>query len=202
MINHSLIFDALLFALLLVIPLTLVLRHLRVTESYRNRAELRKLKAGHRRVRHWAAFFALLLALDLSSITALKSYAGREIPLSAPEDYAIEDGRIVVPLESLQDEHLHRYEYTAKDGIKMRFILIKKSQSAYGVGLDACEICGPTGYFERKNEVVCKLCDVVMNKGTIGFSGGCNPIPFPYLVHDQKIYIETADLDKLSYVFK
>ena len=77
-------------------------------------------------MRHWAAFFALLLALDLSSITALKSYAGREIPLSAPEDYAIEDGRIVVPLESLQDEHLHRYEYTAKDGIKMRFILIKK----------------------------------------------------------------------------
>ena len=118
-INHSLIFDALLFALLLVIPLTLILRHLRVTESYRNRAELRKLKAEHRRVRHWAAFFALLLALDLSSITALKSYAGREIPLSAPEDYAIEDGRIVVPLESLQDEHLHRYEYTAKDGIKI-----------------------------------------------------------------------------------
>ena len=54
----------------------------------------------------------------------------------------------------------------------------------------------------RSNEVVCKLCDVVMNKGTIGFKGGCNPIPFPYVVHDKKIKIDPRTLDELDYVFK
>ena len=68
--------------------------------------------------------------------------------------------------------------------------------------MDACEICGPSGYFERKDDVVCKLCDVVMNRGTIGFKGGCNPIPFPYRVHDEKIKIDPRDLDKDSYIFK
>lgn len=41
-----------------------------------------------------------------------------------------------------------------------------------------------------------------MNRGTIGFKGGCNPIPFPYIVHDKKIKIAPKDLDALSYVFK
>ena len=45
-------------------------------------------------------------------------------------------------------------------------------------------------------------CDVVMNKGTIGFKGGCNPIPFEYKVHDQKIKIDIEVLENLSYVFK
>lgn len=41
-----------------------------------------------------------------------------------------------------------------------------------------------------------------MNRGTIGFKGGCNPIPFPYRVHDEKIKIDPRDLDKDSYIFK
>lgn len=36
------------------------------------------------------------------------------------------------------------------------------------------------GYYERNDDVVCKRCDVVMNKSTIGFKGGCNPVPFEY----------------------
>ena len=50
--------------------------------------------------------------------------------------------------------------------------------------------------------MVCKLCDVVMNKGTIGFKGDCNPIPVKYMVHDKKIKIALSDLDAFSYVFK
>lgn len=201
-INHAAYFDFLQFALLAVVPLLLWKNNMKITEPYRNRAELRKLRYVKRKRRQWAQFFLLLIVTDLLSITAVKSYAGREVPLSAPENYTMEDGMIVVPLEDLEDGHLHRYLYTASDNIKMRFIVIKKAPGSYGVGLDACEICGPSGYFERKDQVVCKLCDVVMNKGTIGFAGGCNPIPFKYMVHDQKLKIETAELDSLSYVFR
>uniref|UniRef100_UPI0025EC3A10 Fe-S-containing protein n=1 Tax=Selenomonas sp. F0473 TaxID=999423 RepID=UPI0025EC3A10 len=68
------------------------------------------------------------------------------------------------------------------DGTEVRVIVVQKGGSAFGVGLDACEICGPTGYLERDGQIVCRLCDVVMNKATIGMPGGCNPIPVEYRV--------------------
>ena len=85
----------------------------------------------------------------------------------------------------------------------MRFIIIKKpNSSAYGVGLDACEICGQTGYYERDGQVVCKLCDVVMNINTIGFKGGCNPIPVEYKVEDGYIIFPIEGLAKYEKTFK
>ena len=77
----------------------------------------------------------------------------------------------------------------------MRFIIVQKSETSFGVGLDACDICGATGYYERNDEIVCKLCDVVMNRSTIGFKGGCNPVPLNYQIKDNQIVIETVDLD-------
>ncbi len=187
---------------LVIVPITLWKQNIHIKEHYKNNAELRKIKFRMRNSRHWAQFFLVLIIINLLSLTVVKNYAGREVALSKPEEYQMEEGIIVVPLDMLEDGHLHRYIYHSADGIDIRFFLIKKSQNSYGVVLDACEICGPSGYFERNNDIVCKLCDVVMNRGTIGFKGGCNPIPFPYVVHDQKIKIQTKDLDAMSYVFK
>ena len=200
--NNARIFDFALMAVLIIVPIILWLQNIKITESYRNKAELRKIIYNMRRRRHLAQFFLFVMIINILSLSVIKTYANREIPLSAPEDYKLENGHIEITLESVEDGHLHRYVYEARDGKKVRFIVVQKSQGSYGVGLDACEICGPSGYFERNNEVVCKLCDVVMNKGTIGFKGGCNPIPFEYKVHDQKIKIDVEVLENLSYVFK
>jgi uncharacterized membrane protein len=109
---------------------------------------------------------------------------------------AIQGTQIIIPLEKVEDGRLHRYNYTAAETIEMRFIVIRKNEAAYGVGLDACDICGPTGYYERKDEVICRLCDVVMNKSTIGLKGGCNPVPLAYTLRGGNMVIETADLEK------
>jgi uncharacterized membrane protein len=84
----------------------------------------------------------------------------------------------------------------------VRFIVILKKAASYGVGLDACDICGPTGYYERDDEVICKLCDVVMNKATIGFKGGCNPVPLAYTLVDGRLVIRTEDLEREKGRFK
>lgn len=201
-INHESYITFAMMMFLVLVPLTLWKGNIKIKESYRNNAELRKIKFRMRNCRHWAQFFLILIVMNILSLTVIKNYAGREVALSKPEEYQMEEGLIVVPLEILEDNHLHRYIYHSVDGVDVRFFLIKKAQNSYGVVLDACEICGPSGYFERNNDVVCKLCDVVMNRGTIGFKGGCNPIPFPYVVHDKKIKIQTKDLDAMSYVFK
>ena len=79
--------------------------------------------------------------------------------------------------------------------MEIRFIVIKKpNSSSYGVGLDACDICGEAGYFEREGQIVCKRCDVVMNINTIGFKGGCNPIVIDYEVKDGQIIVPIEGL--------
>jgi len=118
------------------------------------------------------------------------------VPVSAVQ------GAIAIPLEKVSDGRLHRFSFRASNGTTLRFIIIKKSGSAYGVGLDACDICGPTGYYEREDQVVCKLCDVVMNKATIGFKGGCNPVPLEYKMTAGKLVIPAAALEKEKGRFK
>jgi uncharacterized membrane protein len=114
----------------------------------------------------------------------------------------IKENEIIIPIEQIQDGHLHRFVYTAEGNIEVRFIVIRKNEIAFGVGLDACDICGPTGYYERKNEVICRLCDVVMNKSTIGFKGGCNPVPLTYILRSGAMVIQTADLENERVRFK
>lgn len=201
-INHSHYIGFGLMIFLIILPTILYLNNIKVKETFKNPAELRKKKYHMRCNRNLAKFFLVLIAINVFSLTYLRAYSGRDIALSEPEEYVVENDTIVVPLSELEDMKLHRYQYTATDGVHMRFFLIKKSQGSYGVVLDACEICGPSGYYERGDDVICKLCDVIMNRGTIGFKGGCNPIPIPYIVHDEKIKISTQDLDANSFVFK
>lgn len=201
-INHAHYIGFSLMIFLIILPIILYLNNMKVKETFKNPAELRKKKYHMRCNRNLAKFLLILIVINVFSLTYLRAYSGREIQLSEPEEYEIEGDMIVIPLSELEDMKLHRYQYTASDGVHMRFFLIKKSQGSYGVVLDACEICGPSGYYERGNDVICKLCDVIMNRGTIGFKGGCNPIPIPYIVHDEKIKINTQDLDANSFVFK
>ena len=88
-------------------------------------------------------------------------------------------------------------------GGEIRFIIIKKpNSSSYGVGLDACDICGETGYYQRGTQVICNRCDVVMNINTIGFKGGCNPKVIDYSIQDGYIIVPISTLIEHESDFK
>ena len=145
----------------------------------------------------------IAMALAAVSITAVAAYANREVELSPIEDAPVEDGYVVVPFDRVNDGHLHRFGYTTENDVTIRFIVIQKpNSSAYGIGLDACDICGETGYYEKDGQVVCNLCDVVMNINTIGFKGGCNPIVIDYEIHDGKIFVPVEGLVEFESEFK
>ena len=126
----------------------------------------------------------------------------RTVELSPPVELAVSDNKIEIQLESVNDGHLHRFSYTTEDGTQVRYIVIRKSESAYGVALDACDICGASGYYERNGQIVCILCDVVMNIGTIGMPGGCNPVPLDHEITGGRIVIDAANLDAEAYRFE
>ncbi|MBR0475236.1 MAG: DUF2318 domain-containing protein, partial [Treponema sp.] len=86
--------------------------------------------------------------------------------------------------------------WTSEKGKKVRFIVVQKKGNNFGVGFDACEVCGNVGYYERGDEVVCNRCDVVMNRNTIGLKGGCNPIPLYSKIEDGGLKVYTEDLEK------
>jgi uncharacterized membrane protein len=195
-INYNAVFLYSIIAITVLLPVLLFVVSLRPAVSYRNPAELRKIRAGKRRQRRWCVALATGYVFSLLTVTAVQAWSKRGVVLAPAEAMTIQGTQIIIPLEKVEDGRLHRYNYTAAETIEMRFIVIRKNEAAYGVGLDACDICGPTGYYERKDEVICRLCDVVMNKSTIGLKGGCNPVPLAYTLRSGNMVIETADLEK------
>jgi len=172
-------------------------------DPYDNPAQLRKLKAKGRHFRRLSSAALVGLMIFTGVLTLVKSYDTRVIELSAPETYTVEEDRILIPLDAVNDGHLHRFEYQTENGVNVRWIVVRKPNAAsYGVGLDACEVCGNAGYFERNGQVVCKRCDVVMNINTIGFKGGCNPIPLSYEVGDGTLIFKLSDIQAGEKEFK
>jgi uncharacterized membrane protein len=160
-----------------------------------NPAQTRKRRAVARSLRRWSVVLVSCFVALTLCLTALKAVNERTIELSPIESASYVGQTIVIPLEQVNDGHLHRFAHYTQVGTEIRFIIILKNASSYGVGFDACTICGATGYYERDNEVVCKMCDVVMNKETIGFPGGCNPIPLAFTLSDGKLIVQVADLE-------
>ena len=169
----------------------------KVVGTFKNNALFRLEKARLKNNKHWLSSLAFFSILSVFAITVIHSHITKPVALTPPQPYQEKGNMIVIPLTDVEDGHLHRFSYTATGGNNVRFIVVKKPKGgSYGIGLDACDICGLAGYYERNDEVVCKRCDVVMNKSTIGFKGGCNPVPFEYEIKDKKIYIDKATLEK------
>lgn len=167
-----------------------------------NPAQIRAKRAFKRKSRRSALAALMAAIVVILTLTAGVSLMNIKPTLTPPEPYELHDGVATINFVQISDGHLHRFQYKAKDGTVMRFIIIKKNGGAYGVGLDACENCGDAGYYEKDGKIICRKCDVAINLATIGFKGGCNPIPFPYKAGGGKITIHTADLDVLSSHFK
>ena len=195
--NHSMLFIWIAAGLTVLLAVFFFRQGTILREKYDNPAQLRKLKARNRRRRRTAAGVLICIILFSVVLTTVKTNDTKQVELSAPENYITdqEAGEILIPAEAVNDGHLHRFEYRTDKNIDVRWIVVKKPNSAsYGVGLDACEVCGNAGYFERNGQVVCKRCDVVMNINTIGFKGGCNPIPLAYEFRDGNLVFRLEDL--------
>ena len=181
-----------------------IFTHLKPQGTFPNKALLRKEKARLRDCRRWSWSLCLWGIAAVLIVTVLHYYDTKPPAEVKPEPYELNDGIISIPLANVSDGHLHKFSYITPNNYDVRFLVVKKpAGTAYGVGLDACDICGIAGYYERgDDEVVCRRCDVVMNKNTIGFKGGCNPVPFEYEIRGGKIFIDVKELEAHEKRFK
>ena len=162
-------------------------------------ARLRKADQISRR-----KFFGLSLATAATFGVALTEGRRRAyyVPeLSAIEPSTVKGDWVAVSRSLVSDGHLHRFAYQTPNQVEVRFIVVKKNEAAFGSGLDACEIGGNAGYYEDKGKIICKRCDVMMNVQTIGFKGGCNPIPIKYEESGNTLRFSVTELASHEKVF-
>ena len=205
--NNTLFFILVIAGLSLIIPVLLFVKRTRITQPYANVAQHRKLKAYNRHCRRIAAVVVLFCALCVVNLTVVHALNNQKVELSPPETYEIrgegDSAEIYIALDQVNDGNLHRFEYVTDNKVEVRWIIVKKpGGGSYGVGLDACDVCGTAGYYQRGDQVVCKRCDVVMNINTIGFKGGCNPIPLAFRITDGYIIFQMSDILAAEREFK
>ncbi|MDR1634909.1 MAG: DUF2318 domain-containing protein [Bifidobacteriaceae bacterium] len=206
LINHERVESAALIVVSLAVPLSIWIANRRgaaaaAAADCRTPAASRLLKAQARRRRRYSGVVMTGYAAAALAVTVGVAIESREPQLSPPEQFDIVGELAVIDLDAIDDGHLHRFAYTTSSGVEVRFIVIKKNGVAYGVGLDACEVCGPTGYYEKDGKIICRLCDVIMNVATIGFKGGCNPIPLEYELDGGQLTVTLAQLEANSGIF-
>jgi uncharacterized membrane protein len=202
-LGHVNFFIFIFMAIVLCLAIVLYIKSKTTSLMGNNPAQIRKLKAQLRSDRRSALMIVAGTAITAYTVTRARYIFEKGVELTPAEPISPNaDGLIVIPLDKVNDGNLHRYGYQATDGTLVRFIIIKKSDNAYGVGFDACDICGASGYYQRGDQVVCILCDVVMNIATIGFSGGCNPVPLKYEIINGNMVIRPANLEAEKSRFK
>jgi uncharacterized membrane protein len=106
---------------------------------------------------------------------------------------AFTNGQVSIPIADVSDGELHRYSVNL-EGKDIRFLLFKKPDGKIATVLDACQICGPVGFYKNGNQIICKNCAAPINPQSMGQPGGCNPIPLKSTISGNQIVIAQADL--------
>ena len=129
--NHSMLFIWIVAGIAAVLAVILFRQGTIIKETYDNPAQLRKLKARNRHWRRVAVGLVICLTLCVVIMTVVKTNDTKQVELSAPESYTVDEdaGVILVPMENVSDGHLHRFEYRTEKNIDVRWIVVKKPNS-------------------------------------------------------------------------
>ncbi len=147
-----------------------------VVPANANAAEARKAASVARRERLWMAAVYTCSFVFIFLVTAQFIYAMSSTALSPAVPVTLTGSQVTVPVSQVQDDNLHRYVVHVGN-TNVRFLLYRKPDGKIVTVADACQICGPVGFYKSGNMIVCKLCASPVNAQSVGQPGGCNPIP-------------------------
>ncbi len=141
-----------------------------------NPAERRKAEWMARRERLWMVAVTTCSFVFIFLVTAQFIYAKSTTALSPAAPVTLVGSQATVPVTQIQDDQLHRYIVNV-NGTNVRFLLFRKPDGNIVSVADACQICGPVGFYKSGENIICKLCASPVSAQSIGQPGGCNPVP-------------------------
>jgi len=166
-----------------------------------NSAERRKAEWTVRRERFWASALYICSFVFIIMVTAQSIYTKSASALSPAMPVSFVNGTATIPLSQVADGHLHRYQTTV-DGTDVRFLLYQKPDGKIATVFDACEICGPVGFYESSQGLTCKNCAAPINPQSVGTPGGCNPVPLKSVTTTEAVVIKLADMQAGEKIFQ
>jgi len=146
-----------------------------------------------RRERLWMASVYVFSFAFIVMVTASFIYEKSASALSPAAEVTFVNGKVSIPLKQVYDGELHRFE-AKEGGVEVRFWLYQKPDGKIATLFDACEICGPVGFYKGAQGVICKNCAAPINPQSVGMPGGCNPIPLKAQVTDDAVIVSEADV--------
>ena len=164
-------------------------------------AERRKVLWTARRERLWMASVYASSFLFIVLVTAEFIYTKSVSALSPATEVSFVNGQVSIPLAQVSDGDLHRFE-AKENGTEIRFWLYQKPDGTVVTVFDACEICGPVGFYKGPTGVVCKNCAAPINGSSVGMPGGCNPIPLKAEQTSDAIVIREAEVAAGAHLFQ
>jgi FTR1 family protein len=153
-------------------------------------ARLARARAANERAwrRGLAALGLVVVALLAASFISRARIPGAE-PATA---LAPEGGSVSFDTGLLADGRMHFFQAPLDQG-SVRFFAIRVGGDVR-TNLDACEICGPIGYFLEGGTVVCRNCTSPIALTSLGRRGGCNPIPVRSRIDGARVIVALEDL--------
>lgn len=158
-----------------------------------SRAELRKATWTARRERLWMSALYASSFVFILLVTAQFIYAKNESALSPASALVFTNGQVTIPTTKLTAGELQRYVVRVKN-TDVRFFLYRKPDNKVATLFDACEVCGPVGFYTNSGGLVCKNCVAPINGQSVGQAGGCNPVPLKAQVNADNVVISEADI--------
>jgi high-affinity iron transporter len=169
-------------------------------------ADKRKAEWTQRREKMWMTAVVATSFLFIFLSTAEFIYAKSSTALSPTNPVTLVGSQVTLPTVAINDDQLHRYGVHVDDGkggnVEIRFLLFKKPDGNIVSVADACQICGPVGFYIGSQGITCKMCASPLNAASMGQKGGCNPIPLKSSIGGGQVVIEAADLRELAPVFE
>ena len=169
-------------------------------------AQRRKLEWGHRRERLWMSSVVVVSFLFIFLSTAEFIYAKSSTALSPTTPVTLVGSQVTLDAGQINDDQLHRFGVFVNDAqgkpAEVRFLLYKKPDGNIVSVADACQICGPVGFYIGSQGITCKMCASPLVPQSMGQPGGCNPIPLHSSRAGGQITIAAADLQALVPTFE
>jgi high-affinity iron transporter len=164
-------------------------------------AARRKALWTARKERFWMAAVYVCSFVFIVMVTAGFIYEKSASALSPATEVAFVNGKVSIPLKDVYDGELHRYE-AKENGIEVRFFLYQKPDGKVATLFDACEICGPVGFYKGSIGVICKNCAAPINPQSVGMPGGCNPIPLKAETTSDAVIVSETDIMAGAHYFE
>jgi FTR1 family protein len=165
-----------------------------------NPAERRRREFERRRQRRWMLLAAGSCLIVVLALTADFVYAQVAAAPPPAQSVSAQNGVVRIAVSSVDDGRLHFFLLDS-DGTQIRFLIIRKPGGEFATALDACAICGPAGYRQEGQNVICRNCGAPIYIPTIGQGGGCNPIAFASKIEGGQIVFQVKAIAEAAKPF-